>query len=251
MKNNINIEFTTITNFGGLLTKTICPDGDGGILKKPAAHMITGMAETVKMPFTEFGPFLRTLESNQAITHGITGSLRELTVVTAEAYLREPDTVARTKEFFYYPEGTGLGMFDHDPKPGKRVLEVDEFLHIVHSVCPDFKSVPTWWTPSTSSCINDLTGNQLTGAENGWHLYFPFSPANKLPEFSEWLFKKLWIAGHGHIYISRAGSLLTRTIFDAAVFSPERLDFVAGAYCIDCEQQLPEPVFRDALEVLT
>lgn len=251
MMNNIKIEFTIITNSGGLLTKTIRPDSNGGIIKKPVAQMTAGMAKTIKMSFTEFGPFLRTLESNQAITHGITGSLRELNLVTAEAFSGEPGTVTRTKEFFYYPEGTGLGMFDHDPKPGKRGLEADEFLRIIHSVCPDFKSVPTWWTPSTGSCIFDTMGNELTGKGNGWHLYFPFSPANRLPEFSEWLFKKLWIAGHGHIYISRAGSLLTRSIFDTAVFSPERLDFVAGAECIDCLQRLPEPVFRDAMEVFS
>jgi hypothetical protein len=42
--------------------------------------------------------------------------------------------------------------------------------------------------------------------------------------------------------------MLVRSIFDASVFSPERLDFVAGANCVDCEQRRPQPVYFEARE---
>lgn len=249
MQTMADISFSLITNNAGNLTKTIKPDGNGSIVKEPAAQMITGMSELVEMPFKDFGPFLRTLKSSNAICHGVTGHIDAVGVVTASSVSGQLGKIARTKEYFYYSEGTGLGMFDHDPKLGQNTLNPEEFLNIIYSVCPDFRSLPTWWTPSTSSCIYDDHGRKLTVTNNGWHMYFPFTPARRLPDFANWLFKKFWIAGHGYIFVSRAGSLLTRTIFDASVFSPERLDFVAGAHCIDCEQRLPNPVYREGLEV--
>jgi hypothetical protein len=69
-----------------------------------------------------------------------------------------------------------------------------------------------------------------------------------LPELADVLFKRMWLGGHGYIVISRAGSMLVRSIFDASVFSPERLDFVAGANCVDCEQRRPQPVYFEARE---
>jgi hypothetical protein len=48
-----------------------------------------------------------------------------------------------------------------------------------------------------------------------------------IPRYGELLFKRLWLAGHGYIALSGNGSVLIRTAIDSAVFSPERLDFVA------------------------
>lgn len=50
--------------------------------------------------------------------------------------------------------------------------------------------------------------------------------------------------------IANIHSVFIRNIFDAVVFSPERLDFVAGAACVDCVQKLPDPVYRVGLEVI-
>lgn len=245
-----NITFSVLTNTNGLLTKTIRPDGIGGIIKHPAANLMRGKAETISMPFEEFGHYLRTLNPNQALSHGITEHDGVINLVTIGKYSGQSGTIARTKNFFHYPDGTGLGLFDHDPKPGQPKLSPDKFLKTLYSIYPDFKKVPTWTTPSTSACIFDLNGHQLTDEGAGFHMYFPYEPASKLPELAQWLFKKLWIAGHGRIFISKAGALLERTIFDLTVYSPERLDFVAGAHCINCEQRLTDPVYRDGLEVV-
>lgn len=245
-----NIIFSKITNLDGPLTKTIRPDGNGGIMKESSAHLTRGTSEVIDLPFGEFGPFLRTLKSNQAICHGVTTSIGQVNIITARKFSGQPGTVTRTLEHFHYSDGIGVGMFDHDPKPGQKALTPDMFLDIIYKVYPDFKKVPLWTTPSTSSCIYDLDGNELSVEGNGFHMYFPFEPANKLPAFAQWLYKKLWIAGYGYIFISKSGALLERSIFDTTVFSPERLDFVAGAQCIDCEQRLPDPVYTESQEVI-
>ncbi len=239
----VEVTFTKITNSKGLLTKEIRPDGNGSIVKKSAANLHQGIAETIRMPFAEFGHFLRSLKTNQAICHGISGH-RKIQIKTQAHYRGQPHTITRTKEFFKFPPEAGIGMFDHDPKPGQKELDPKELINIVCDVYPDFGKLPTCSTSSTSSFIYDSQGRLISGDRAGFHIYFPFRPANKLPEFAEWLFKKLWLAGHGYIFITKDGKMLERTIFDKTVFSPERLDFVAGAYCIDCEQHLPDPVYR-------
>jgi hypothetical protein len=237
------VRFTKITNAEDLLTKTIQPDGKGGIVKTPAADMYRGVAEEVELPFPHLGQYIRSLKPNQAIAHGLTGHPR-VNVVSAANFTGQPETITRTKEFFRYSQGPGLGLLDHDPKEGQAALTFDEFINVVCEAWPDFAELPTVHTPSTSACIYDLDGNQLTGPGAGFHLYFLYPRANLLPELAERLFRKLWTLGHGYIFIARNGNMLPRTIFDKAVFSPERLDFVAGANCINCEQRLPDPVYR-------
>ena len=239
----MKVFFTEITRHGGPLSKTIRPDGKGGIVKKPAASMTRGTARTVTIPFEGFGPYLRTLKPNQAIVHGVCDHA-EIKIVSRAKFTGQEGTITRSKEFFHYPTGPGIGMFDHDPKPGQKALSPDELLKIICQVAPSFRNALTWSTPSTSSCIYDMNGHQLTDEGNGFHLYFSVLDASDLPRFADVLFARLWLAGHGYIFISKAGSMLERTVFDKTVFSPERLDFVSGANCIKCEQRLPDPVLR-------
>ena len=221
----------------------------------PMANMTHGTMQRVEMPFEEFGPYLRTLEPNQAIAHGVpynhSGEDNQVFKIGLRGNERPPDLLSRSKNHLEYPKNTAcLAMFDHDPKPSQQPLSVEEFLSIIVKVAPRFVHYPTWHTPSTSSCIYDLEGNQLTGEGSGFHLYFPYCNSADLSSFADRLFKRLWLAGHGYIFISKAGSMLERSIFDKAVFSPERLDFVSGANCIDCTQRLPAPVLRVGMEVI-
>ncbi len=244
----VEVIFSEITNSERYLTKTINVDDSGKLVKTPAASLRKGVAKTIQMAFEEFGPYIRSLQLNQAICHGVSEK-SQVNIVSQRLYKGQENTITRTKKYFSYPAGYGLGMFDHDPKPGQKALEPEEFTKIISTIWPGFNSMATWWTPSTSSCIYDLDGKEMTGIGAGFHMYFPFEPASKLPDLAIWLFKKLWLAGHGYIFITKDGKMLERTIFDKTVFSPERLDFVAGANCIDCVQRLPEPVFREEKEL--
>lgn len=51
-----------------------------------------------------------------------------------------------------------------------------------------------------------------------------------------YIYQKLWEKGYGYIQISKSGQLLDRSLIDASVSQPERLDFAA------------EPVLRDGME---
>lgn len=245
-----DISFTVVTRTDGHpISKVIEPDGKGGINKRSAANIGSGTMQRVTIPFEKLGPLVRSLKPNQAITHGVPvnhgGDDYQEFNFGLTGSENPPHTLSRSKKYLDYPTNTDcLCMFDHDPKPGQQALTPDEFTEIICGAMPDFRDCPSWSTPSTSSCIYDMEGNELSGEGAGFHLYFPFNDASRLPHFVDTLFKRLWLAGHGYIYVSKSGAMLERTIFDAAVFSPERLDFVSGAVCVNCKQRLPEPVFR-------
>ena len=242
----INVTFTLFTKNNGPLTKIIKPDGQGGILKDSSrCYLDEGTAEKIYLPFAGLPHFLRTLKTNQAIGHGVC-QYDKVQVVSQQKFVGQSHTVTRTNEYFKYSTGPGIGMFDHDPKPGIEPLSPQEFKDIIGQVHPPFRDVATVYTPSTSSCIYDGDGAELSGISAGFHLYFPVEDASKLPEFGDILFKRVCVRGHGYAFITKAGTPLLRTIFDQSVFSPERLDFVAGAVCEGgCTQKLPEPVFSE------
>jgi hypothetical protein len=85
--------------------------------------------------------------------------------------------------------------------------------------------------PSASSWIkNSQTGawlNQLRGQR----LYLMVADGRDIPRAGQVLVARLWLAGHGYMRVSAAGSLLSRTSVDATVWQPSRLDFAAGAQC--------------------
>ena len=234
------VSFTVFTNPNGLMTKTVTPNGRGGTDKKPAAQMWEGVAETVTKPFSEFGPFLRTLDTSQAIAHGVCGRDR-VNVVSAGRFHGQPHTITRSLEYFKFPDGWAVGMLDYDLGEGQEPLTQQQLFDAITEVWPAFRDLPKWVTGSTSSYIFGPSGEPLAGKGRGLHVYFAYLPSRMLPDLRDRLFKRLWLKRHGHIKISRAGNLLVRTIFDASVFSPERLDFCAGAVCIGCEQKLPPP----------
>jgi len=239
-----DISFSLYTSNNGILTKTKYPNSEGGIETIVGNLLSSGTVETISIPFQDFPSFIRGCKHNQAIGHGVC-DYGHADIVSSWKFNGQPQTVTRTKEFFKYPDGPGIGMFDHDPKPGQTPLSPDDLKEIISSIYPPFAAVATVYTPSTSSCIFAKDGTELSGISAGFHLYFPVKNATCLPEFADILFKRLCLAGHGYAFITRPGRVSLRTIFDASVFSPERLDFVAGADCVDCMQVLPEPIFSD------
>ena len=86
------------------------------------------------------------------------------------------------------------------------------------------------WAPSASSNIYDKSGRQVQGV-TGQRVYIAVQDASDIPRLGEILYKRSWLHGYGRIEVGGAGQLLERGLWDASVFSPERLDFVAGADC--------------------
>ena len=219
---------------------------DGKLVKENGGNLIRGISETIAVQnIKEFGELLKTLNPNQAVTYGVTGFPKAIiksgNVKTTRGKTDYP-ILTRTRANFNWPVGAGILMLDYDPAPGETPATREKLIDTITSIIPTLKQSPFLWRPSVSSCIkNSLTGETLKGI-SGQRIYIPVKNAADILRAGESLFKRLWLAGFGRIEISKAGSFLTRTIIDASVFQPERLDFAGGASLGDgLIQELPDP----------
>ena len=250
-----------VTKNKGPLTKIMKIDPATKALIKDGSECSMGAGKISQIKISSpagFAKMLRTREHNQAIVHGICLDHENAKIVSKKYLQSAPKNgvpvIARTKDYIVYPDLPGVMLFDHDKARDKSVgsdqalksYSSADLVSLLSSIHPDIESAAYVSTPSTSSCIFDSTGALLRGEGTGSHIYLFAKEASDIPRYLETMGKRLFLAGLGRIEISRSGSLLTRTLIDLLVGSPERLDFVAGAVCQDglC-QKLPEPSVKN------
>jgi hypothetical protein len=120
---------------------------------------------------------------------------------------QSPSDVAKTKQFVKWPsKARGLALFDHDD--GMPPEQMDS---ILAEVLPDWPETAKVRRSSTSSGIHRRDGSVPKGVGAGHHTYVAVTTPDDLPRFAKALNVKLWLAGHGHIKLSAAGSALERT----------------------------------------
>jgi phage/plasmid-associated DNA primase len=237
--------------------------GAGKVQISPAPNLVTGTITECAYTPAEFGPFLRTLRSNQALILGSSGiPVADVVIDSKLNYIRgtsgNPDKIiSRTKKYLAYHKTPGVLLLDHDAaKPGSicaggispHPLQVDDpvtLLMVVEHLCglPEIAAACKVSTGSSSSHIYQ-GDTELIGSKGGFHLYMFVQDASDIPRFTTTLCKRLVLAGYGHIQASKPGGALLKTIIDQAVRDPERLVYEARLLCSDgLEQRLPEPVY--------
>ena len=224
------IQFSLIKKDGGVLTKKF-DIVDGELVKNSKQCFLQqGKIETIELEFKDLPKFLDGLESNQAILHGV--CVQAPTKVVAQRLLKQnPDAISRTKDNFFWPD-QGIIMFDYDPPDGTKPLSKVKLLETMRNLHPALANAAMVWRPSASSNIISTDGTVLRGLRNQ-RIYIEYRNPDSMDEFMQNLERAAWDKGLGHIFITAAGTALPRCIFDMAVFSPERLDFAAGAACGD------------------
>ena len=219
-------ELTIFTNKNGPMNKKFRII-DGKLDKKPAATMYEGMAERIHVAdMEELSIVLKGLKKNQAVTYGIPKAEGD----TFEVMVSEKvgtGQIARSREHMRWSDGPGILMLDYDPNEDTQVLSPEELVITIRTAVPELSYVDMLWTPSSSSCIRSVDGSINTGIA-GQRLYMIVEDASRIPEYGQIIFDRLWLAGHGYIFITKSGSMLPRTIVDGAVWQPERLDFAAA-----------------------
>lgn len=252
-----NVQFTILNKESGILTKRIFLNEEGKLDKDSTQCFLSiGTAQVHQCAFSEFPNVIKSLHKNECIVHGIFDDQKYgnedgfVGIIKKDwkqsEYPDENFIISRSLDYFSYPESNAITMFDYDIEEGKTVLSAQEYINVMSAIIPGFDKCAKVITPSTSSCIYDQNGNLLTDNKPSFHMYFVVKDSADIPRFKETLFKRCWLEGYGIIRTDRVKKIHNRTIFDAAVFSPERLDFVAGAQCEDgLIQKLPDPEFID------
>ncbi len=227
------------------LSKRFALAGDT-LVKESGGNLQDGIAERLTIPdLAAFAALLPMLTPKQALSFGINGHDRAR-VIPKDAPPPVGDDlpiISRTREHFKWPKGAGIFMLDYDPAPDGPPLDMEALRATLAAACPALAAAPAVWRPSASSCIHDAkTGAELRGI-NGQRLYVPVLDAADIPRALQVLVDRLWLAGLGRWQLSKSGAWLARTVVDASVAQPERLDFCGGADCgKGLQQRLPDPI---------
>lgn len=227
------IKFTVFAKPRGSLTKVLSMLPDGRLYKDGGAcAMEHGKFHTLFIShLRELPAILTRLKPSQCLAYGVC-RLQAQGEIRAIKKAR-PGDITRTKDVFIYQAGTpALLMLDYDDVPDKAPLSQDDWLRVLCEACPQLLDTAQVWRASTSSYITDKAGNVLRGL-TGQRLYVAVKDGADIPRAGKVLFQRLWLRDHGHIKVSQSGALLVRGPVDSTVFSPERLDFVAGALLKD------------------
>ena len=227
------IQLTVITGTTpSTLTKKYSLNSAGAMQCQTSANMVAGWTKRLELNSAqEFAEILQKLEPKHALMYGVTEQPETLVYSRKkfEELGKPADAITRTKEHFSWPDGGGVLMLDYDPAQGARPLTQAQLLDTLASVLPELKSSAyVWWCSSSSLIFNDH--EQLHGIR-GQRVYILVKDARDIERAGKNLFNRLWLAGHGYMMVTRAGTLLERTIIDASVWQTNRLDFAAGAMC--------------------
>jgi hypothetical protein len=206
--------------------------GDLGITRGQIEHVeVQGLAGLQAL--------LAGIDKKQALVHGIiTGSRPgDVHPIVPDRDLARatPDTRARTKACITYPDGIHLLMLDRDdnPQDHTKLQTVEELIALLTPLFPGIARAGRVVTVSTSSAIRSKATKEWLVPPRGFHIYLLVR--GTLPRFVDLLKVRLWNAGYGYCCLvspnTRTGvaSVLERTCIDLAVYSAERLDYVAGA----------------------
>ena len=199
---------------------------DNKIEKTSIAQMTRGAAELVEVVgLSGLRDLLDGLPRNAALVYGVAAAHPQAEIVRDPDLPKHPGAISRTRRFFGFRRAPGVWMLDYDPQGDETPVAPADLLATFRGLAPCLAAVPILWRASASSGIA-RAGE--AGPLKGQRLYVPVSDAARIPEAGKALTALLWAAGHGRIIIGKAGQALERSVFDAAVWQPERLDFAAA-----------------------
>lgn len=207
--------------------------------------MVEGSATVKKFDsMTDLAKLLTKADAsnNIAMTAGTPGTQpgEAVRITTLEQYEKEgrpANVYTRSNDHFNYPAGVGgLLIIDCDT-----VISKAAFLKAINDIIPLDEVAHLYTTSSSSHIINSKTGSELAGLR-GQRLYIAVEDASDIPRAGKVLFERLWLNGNGYIEIGKAGQYLIRSIIDASMWQPSKLDFISGSVCIPpLEQHRPAP----------
>jgi hypothetical protein len=237
---------SVLTATKGRTQKVISVGAYGRPVKGTGSLAITeGFLEHVTVPgLVGLQDLLQGIRPKQALVHGVVKGSRPgdvHPVVSTERLERaaagalEPDTIARSLTYIAYPPDPFLIMFDRDRtlEDPTHVATADQLFQLLTPLFPAMADVGKLVTYSASSAIRDKHTREWLIPPENFHAYLLVQ--GNLARFVDLFTVRLWTAGHGYCRLSTpnkqtgVAAILRRAVVDLAVFSPERLDYVAGA----------------------
>jgi hypothetical protein len=242
--NELNIQVCVITATNPqVIGKVKKLDSTGNMIPQKPINIIAGYAENVTFnSMTEFAELLHNAKQNQVLTASThTAKSDKVKLMTKDAWQqagKPDDVVTRSKEHLIHKQGVGgLLIVDCDDMSTSKA----QLLAAIGEVLPLADLAHVYTTSSSSFIYNKDTGQELDGLK-GQRVYIAVTDQGDIERAGNVLIKHLWLAGHGHIEISKSGEMLERTLADKSLFGATHLDYIAGSICHDpLEQRRPYP----------
>ena len=216
------------------VTKRLGLADDGSLQKlSTAAQLYEGAITPLAVSPQEFVRQIAAVGENDCFSYAIPTEDNVHHVLSRERFVAQgapSGSMTRTADKLVWPSGPSILMLDYDPY-GDVVLTRDELLNAVYSICPDLKQAAHIWAVSTSSCLYDSNSGREVRGIGGQRIYIVVANGADIPRAGMVIFMRLWLAGFGHVKISKAGSLLVRSIVDNCVWQTNRIDYVAAPTC--------------------
>lgn len=211
--------------------KTFLDAGDGSLKKIVAGTVFAGQADTLPAPSaTALAAILSAANAHTALVLGtLKGNASTARLTTAAK--QQSGSVARTQEFFEFRRaapGWLLLDYDNNQMPqdvASRITQAGGPVAAMESIWPALRQAARVYRPSSSGGVH-LPGKPPAEA-SGFHLFVMVQDVARSADILKALHEAAWAAGFGWWMISASGVLLSRSIIDATVGSPERLVFIA------------------------
>lgn len=159
-----------------------------------------------------------------AIILGVTG--KDEGMITTSKNMKE-GSIQRTKKNFFYPSKSFL-LIDYDPSEnGYEITSPTHLVEVLRDI--DVELIYCDIGVSYGSSYGIKKDGVLISNKKSFHAYIIVDNASneRVKQYKDYLVSEAWAKGYGHIELSKDGKVLRRQIFDATVFSPERLIFEA------------------------
>jgi hypothetical protein len=236
------LRFTVFETPGDRLSKRYRRAADGSVETNSGTQFWQGNYRVVDFDasdpakaLAEIGLVIDALSSMEAIGLGVpldgttTGKITTKDRVAASA----TGTIARSKDYFGWPDGPGLLLLDGD--------DIDGLQAVLTELYPAFANVALLSRPSASaSVIDPRSGKAL---KTGEHCYAVIDDPTLSKDCLDALMRLAWCRGSGKaagwLKLSKSGAVLVRGPVDACVGSPERLSYEGAAVIDEALARLP------------
>ena len=239
-----NSEITGLSKASGILTKKISLSEDGNVIADGSAcWMSNGRAErTAIADLHALAAVIEDLKPSQAIALGtLRPDLPDEIPIVSKKKLNGGEAIARSQKNIIYRENKpALVLLDFDRKamPAEVRERLGEFWETLVAIVPGLREAAHLVRQSTSAGLYRAdTGERIEGL-GGTHGYVMVEDGGDVDRFLHDFHDRAWLNGYGWWMISKAGSLLERSIIDRSVGTPERLVFEAAP-------KLEKPLARD------
>lgn len=217
------------------LTKHISLDDDGQPLKSVPSAYVTRAERVTRDSLGEVMDVLDQLDAHQAVAWGIHAAENDVALVDTKDRVATgkaaAGTIARSRDYMQWGNCGGVLMIDldkpHTPEEARDLLI--RAWNVARAFDPDrddLTEVEMIYRPSSSAGV---VGGAMSAPYSGGRIYMAVEKSEDIPAIGQNLFAGLWLIGMGVIEASESGAALVRSLIDASIWQPERIDYVAPA----------------------